>query len=152
MIGNRRLRLVPARKGKFPQARGDSVTCKAVYEDPLGAYSLFEVTVAPQAGLPPLTHLWEEGAYYILSGRLLIQEGDRAYTATAGSFVNIPKGILHTFKNLGVSPARLLAIITPAWYGKFFEDWVSQPRPSSSSRLRLVHSTLSEFKIRDKKF
>jgi len=101
-------------------------------EDTLGVYSLFEVTVAPQGSPPAHIHHWEQGAYYILVGELLIQEGDRTFTATAGSFVDVPKDSLHTFKNLGTGSARLLAIVTPAWYGKCFEEWVSQRRTKST--------------------
>lgn len=64
MSGNRRLALVPQKKSKSLSVRSKLVTCRAVSEDPLGAYSLFEVTVAPQSGLPPLAHHWEEVAYY----------------------------------------------------------------------------------------
>lgn len=124
MIRNWGLTLVPPSRRKWLD--GDKVICKAVSEDHLGAYSLFEMTVAPQAGPPAHIHHWEGETYYILEGELLIQEGDRTFSVTAGAVVNISKGILHTFKNVSTQTARLLVIITPAWYGKFFEEWVSQ--------------------------
>ena len=133
--GNQNITLISPGKGKL--LWGESVTCKPVSEDALGAYSLFEVSVAPQGSLPSYTHQWERQAYYIVEGELTIQEGDRTFTVTAGSFVDIPRDILHTFRNVGTAPVRLLAIITPAWYGKFFEEWASQRR--TSRRLRLVH-------------
>lgn len=114
------------------------VMCSAVSEDTLGAYSLFEVTVPPQAGPPKQAHHWEE-AYYLLEGEILIQKGDRTFTLTAGSFVDFPQGIPHTFKNVGTTSARLLAIVTPAWYGKFFEECVSQQQNSSLRHLRLLN-------------
>ena len=134
--GDQNITLISPGKGK--SLWGDPVTCKAVSEDALGAYSLFEVSVAPQGSLPSYMHQWERQAYYIVEGELLIQEGDRTFVATAGSFVDIPRDILHTFTNLGTTPARLLAIITPAWYGKFFEEWASQRRTTPHHRLRLV--------------
>lgn len=124
MISNR-LTLVPA-SGRKSWLDGDKVKCKAVSEDHLGAYSLFEMTVAPQGGPPAHVHHWEGETYYILEGELRIQEGDRTFIASTGSVVNIPKGIRHTFKNVGTQTARLLVIITPAWDGKFFEEWASQ--------------------------
>lgn len=117
------------------------VMCKAVSEDELGAYSLFELTVPPQAGPSMHTHHWEEEAYYILEGELLIQESDRTFTAAAGSFVDFPKGVRHTFKNVGTVPARILVIVTPAWYGKCFEQWVSQRQKNPFPRLRLLRKT-----------
>lgn len=124
---------------KLLSINGNHVMCKAVSEDKLGAYSLFELTVPPQAGPPTQIHYWEEEAYYILEGELLIQEGDRTYTVTAGSFVDFPKNTSHTFKNVGTVPVRLLAIITPAWYGKFFEEWASQQQQNSPRHLQLLH-------------
>lgn len=136
IISNHRITLVPPHTGKS-WIDGDQVMCKVVSEDQLGGYSLFELTVPPQGGPPAHIHHWEKEAYYILEGELLIQEGDRTFMASAGSFVDFPKGILHTFKNVGTASARLLAVVTPAWYGKFFEEWANQQR-KNSRRLRLV--------------
>lgn len=135
-ISNPRISLVPPNKGKS-WIDSKQVTCKEVSEDQLGGYSLFEITVPPQGGLPAHIHHWEKEAYYILEGELLIQEGDRTFMVGAGSFVDFPQGILHTFKNVGTVSARLLAVVTPAWYGKFFEEWASQRR-KNPRRLRLV--------------
>jgi mannose-6-phosphate isomerase-like protein (cupin superfamily) len=118
--------LLPSGKGELRTENRNLVSCKAISGNTLGAYSLFEVTVVPQ-GEPPLqAYSWEQQAYYILEGELVIQQGDRSFKVTAGSFVDIPKGILHTFKNVGTSPTRLLAIITPMGYEKSFVEWVSQ--------------------------
>lgn len=141
MISDRVITLVPQGKRKSLWSNGDQVTCKAVSEDKLGAYSLFEVTVAPQASPSAHIHQWEGEAYYILEGELLIQQEDLTFMATAGSCVNIPKGILHTFKNVGTVTAKMLVVITPAWYGKFFEEWVSSDRSSIRCNLSLLRKT-----------
>jgi quercetin dioxygenase-like cupin family protein len=118
--------LLPPGEGELRTVNRNLVSCKAISGNTLGAYSLFEVTVAPQ-GEPPLqAYSWEQQAYYILEGELVIRQSDRSFKVTAGSFVDIPKGILHTFKNVGTSPVRLLAIITPIGYEKSFEEWASQ--------------------------
>lgn len=134
-ISNHRITLVPPNKGKS-WIDGDQVICKVVSEDQLGGYSLFEITVPPRGGPPAHIQHWEKEAYYILEGELLIQKGDRTFLVSAGSFVDFSKGILHTFKNVGTASARLLAVVTPAWYGKFFEEWAQQRQ--KSHRLRLV--------------
>lgn len=144
MISDRVITLVPLSKRKSHWSNGDQVTCKAVSEDKLGAYSLFEVTVAPQGGPPAHIHHWEGEAYYILEGELLIQE-ERTFTATVGSCVNISKGTLHTFKNVGTVTVKMLVVITPAWDGKFFEEWASSNRRNIRCHLSLIRKTWKKF-------
>ena len=137
MSRNQRITLVSLNRCKS-WLNSKQVKCKTVSEDHLGGYSLFEVTVAPQGSLLAHVHHWEGETYYILEGKLLFQEGERRFTATAGACVNVPKGILRTFKNVGTQSARLLVIITPAWYGKFFEEWVNQQQRNPPCHLRLL--------------
>lgn len=100
---------------------GEQVTCKALSHDTNGAYSLFEVTSPVGGGAPLHIHHNEDEAFYVLSGELLVQEGDRRSTAPAGTFVLFRKGTAHTYKNAGSTPARLLVIVAPGGYEAFFE-------------------------------
>lgn len=43
-------------------------------------------------------------------------------TEGPGSFVHLPKGVLHSYQNVGPSPARFLTLIVPAGLEKFFEE------------------------------
>jgi len=141
MKSDRGITLIPLSGSKSIWIDPNQMRCKVLSEDELGAYSLFEIAVPPQAGLPKRRHHWEEGAYYILEGEVLIQKGNRTFTATAGSFIDIFQGMLHAFKNVGKVPARLLLIITPASYGKFFEEWARQRQKNSLRRLQVVNKT-----------
>lgn len=55
-----------------------------------------------------------------------IPDENRTFVATAGSFVFIPKGTVHTYKNVGAQPPKMLAIATPAGFEGFLEE-VGQP-------------------------
>ena len=44
----------------------------------------------------------------------------------------IPKGTVHTFKNVGTSRGRFLVIITPAGFEKFFEK-IGEPVTDKTS-------------------
>ncbi len=99
---------------------GDTYTFKAVGADTNGALVLFEGTVSPQLGPPPHIHHREDEFYYVLEGELEILDGDRTFMASAGSFVHIPRGTLHRFKNMGATPARMLTFFTPAGMENFF--------------------------------
>jgi hypothetical protein len=62
----------------------------------------------------------EEG--YILEGTFAFQIGDRALTATKGWFMTAPKGVPRSYKNIGTTPARMLALFVPAGIENLFED------------------------------
>ena len=111
---------VPPGEGRSIWIVGDTYTFKAVSEDTGGAYMLFEASVPSQSGPPPHIHHWEDETYYILEGELEILDNDHTFTATAGSFVHIPKGTLHRFKNVREATARMLVFFTPAGFENFF--------------------------------
>jgi quercetin dioxygenase-like cupin family protein len=92
---------VPAGERRSVWATGDTCTFKVVGEDTGGALTLFVDFVPPQGGPPPHIHHREEEAFYLLEGELEFQaEEDRTLTVDAGSFLYIPKGTVHGFKNV----------------------------------------------------
>ncbi len=117
---------VPPGEGESVWAVGDTYTFKAVGENTGGNLLFFEASIPPQGGPPPHIHHREDEAYYVLEGALEILDGDRTFTASAGSFVYIPRGTLHRFKNKGTEPARMVVLCTPAGFEGFLRE-VSQP-------------------------
>jgi mannose-6-phosphate isomerase-like protein (cupin superfamily) len=114
---------VPAGAGRSIEVLpGETVTFKAVSTDTDGAYTLIEVIDQPQAGPPLHLHRREDESFYILEGTFAFQIGDRALTATAGWFMTAPKGVPHSYKNIGTTPAKMLSLFVPAGIENFFED------------------------------
>lgn len=99
---------------------GDLYTFKATGKQTNGAFTVIDQTVQPQSGPPPHIHHREDEAFYILEGRFSFLSGDKQSVFEAGSFVYIPKGTLHTFKNIDDQQGKLLVIITPAGLEEFF--------------------------------
>lgn len=99
---------------------GDLYTFKATGKQTNGAFTVIDQTIQPQGGPPPHIHHREDEAFYILEGRFSFLCGDKQNMFEAGSFVYIPKGTLHTFKNIGEQQGRLLVTITPAGLEEFF--------------------------------
>ncbi|MEH1935557.1 MAG: quercetin 2,3-dioxygenase [Nostoc sp.] len=112
----------PTGEGLVYSVVGDTYTFKAVSEDTGGAYSTFEFFIPPQNGSPPHIHHREDETFYILEGELLFQVGDQNIVLSAGSFVHAPKGIPHSFKNVGTTPARTFTTAIPAGLENFFEE------------------------------
>jgi quercetin dioxygenase-like cupin family protein len=110
--------------GEGPQLRVPGhplVVPKLVGADTGGVYSLLEMTV-PEAGLPRHIHRAEEEVFYIMEGTVRVQRGEETIDAGAGSLVQVPRGTPHTFWNAGDTPARLLAIFSPAGFEGFFAE------------------------------
>jgi mannose-6-phosphate isomerase-like protein (cupin superfamily) len=115
-----RLRHVPASEGEQWWVVGDTYTFKATGADTGGRLAFFEATVPPNAGPPPHVHRGEDEFYYVLAGELDIFEDEERITAAPGSFVFVPRGTLHYFRNRSTSPARMTVGITPAGFEEFF--------------------------------
>jgi quercetin dioxygenase-like cupin family protein len=108
-------------EGKIVSVLGDPYTYKVVGGDTGGNYSLIEHTTAGD-GPPPHIHQSEEEAFYVLAGEVNVTIGDQTIRGTAGSFVLIPRGTVHTFSTVGTAPAKMLVIISPAGFEQFFTE------------------------------
>jgi quercetin dioxygenase-like cupin family protein len=92
-------------------------------EDTAGAYSMYDNTIPPGSPGPrPHVHRHHEEAFYVLEGELTVWVGPRTITASAGSFVVVPRGVLHQPSNPGTQPTRFLLIFSPAGMDRFFEE------------------------------
>jgi uncharacterized cupin superfamily protein len=77
--------------------------------------------ITPSQGGPPLhLHKREDEWLYVIDGKFLFEMNGRRIEASVGSSVFVPRGVPHTFQNIGNSPGRLLAIVTPAGTERFF--------------------------------
>jgi quercetin dioxygenase-like cupin family protein len=82
-----------------------------------GAFGLIEQVIPAGFASPYHLHHAEEETFYILEGEVTFISGDRAVTATAGSYVFLPRGMPHGFKVN--APTRLLILTTPAGFEQF---------------------------------
>jgi quercetin dioxygenase-like cupin family protein len=99
---------------------GDLYIFKVTGKQTNNAYTIIEQTIHSQGGPPPHIHHLEDEAFYVLEGRFSFLYGDKQSVFETGSFINIPRGTLHTFKNVDEKQGRLLVIITPSGLEEFF--------------------------------
>ena len=79
-------------------------------------------TTAPAGEGPPLhSHTREEETIYVVSGDFRWQVGDEISAAPPGSFAFIPRGVPHTWQNIGGRPGTILVTFMPAGMEGFFE-------------------------------
>ena len=111
---------------------GDLYTFKVTGKQTNGAFTIIDQTIQPQGGPPPHVHHLEDEAFYVLDGRFSFLCGEKQSDYSTGSFVYIPRGTVHTFKNIDPQPGRLLVIITPAGLEDFFYA-IGTPAANSSA-------------------
>jgi len=92
-------------------------------DDPEQRFSLVEHPMSPRALAAPLhRHTREDEYSYVLQGRMGALLGDEVVEAGPGDLVFKPRNQWHTFWNAGDEPCRILEILSPAGFEKFFEE------------------------------
>src|SRR5438552_14483080 len=119
-------------EGTAFSAVGDVYRVLASGQQTGGAYSLSEIRVSPNNGPPPHIHSREDESFFVIEGEVTFEIGDEKIVARPGTFLLGPRGIPHTFKNTGESPARLLVLVIPPGFENFVNEF-AQRVPSFDS-------------------
>jgi mannose-6-phosphate isomerase-like protein (cupin superfamily) len=86
-------------------------------------FSLLEHPMSPRALAAPVhRHTREDEYSFVLQGRMGALLGDDVVEAGPGDLVFKPRNQWHTFWNAGVEPCRILEIISPAGFERFFQE------------------------------
>jgi mannose-6-phosphate isomerase-like protein (cupin superfamily) len=92
-----------------------------------GRFALLEHEIPPRALAAPMhVHQREDEYSFVLEGRVGVQIGDEDGEAGPGELVIKPRGVPHAFWNAGDQPARLLELISPAGFERYFEELAPQ--------------------------
>src|SRR5215207_375878 len=90
-----------------------------------GDFSLVEHPLPPRALAAPLhRHSREDEYSFVLEGRVGALLGDELVIGEPGDLVFKPRDQWHTFWNAGDTPARILEVISPAGFERFFDQLV----------------------------
>ena len=107
-----------------------------------GGFSLVEHPMGPRKLAAPLhRHSREDEYSYVLEGRMGALLGDDVVYAEPGDLVHKPRNQWHTFWNAGEAPCRILEIISPAGFERFFRELVdmggvAEADPETFAQLR----------------
>jgi mannose-6-phosphate isomerase-like protein (cupin superfamily) len=90
-----------------------------------GGFSLIE-TAEHEAGIGPPMHIHRDCAesFYVLAGGYEMFVDDRTFDCPAGSFIYVPKGTPHTFRNTQPM-SRKLNLYTPSGMVGYFDELAS---------------------------
>ena len=88
-----------------------------------GDYVVGEFTAEPGfSGPRPHVHRTHEELFYVLEGEFDFYVGDHVERLGPGSFVSVPPGTVHDFRNPSGATARFLGIVAPDGFDRYFEE------------------------------
>jgi quercetin dioxygenase-like cupin family protein len=87
-----------------------------------GVFALAEVVERADGGPPQAIHHDHDETVYILEGEREMRVGDETSRAAAGAVIFIPRGTVHSHRNLGPGPHRAIVLFTPGGLEGFFVE------------------------------
>lgn len=101
---------------------GLGVVFKIDAADTGGALSIVEHPFAVGALVPPHVHTREDEISIVLEGQIGFRSEDEEVVLGAGGYIVKPHGEVHAMWNAGSVPARMIEIITPPGFERFFAE------------------------------
>ena len=90
-----------------------------------GGFSLVEHPMSARAlGAPLHRHAREDEYSYVVEGRVGALLGEDVLVGSPGDLIFKPRNQWHTFWNAGDEPARILEMISPAGFERYFAELV----------------------------
>jgi len=112
---------VPSDGGKQVNVLGTPMLIRIHGRDTGGVLSVVETHDLPGGGPPPHIHHCEDETFQILEGEYEFTVAGKSFIAKPGTTLFAPRGVPHTYRYLGQTPGRLMCVITPSGFEKFFE-------------------------------
>ena len=101
---------------------GDTYTFLVTGEESGGAYFSMLATVPPGAARRPTSTSTRTRRSTSWRGPAPSASATSASNAGPGDFVNVPRGVVHCFRNFTDEPMKMILTFTPAGIEKFFEE------------------------------
>ena len=122
----------------------DSIDCKVSAADTQGAFSVFWSETVARGG--PFLHLHhdQDEWFSVQEGRFVFRVGEEEFALGPGDSVLAPRGVPHTWANVGEGSGRMLIVFEPAGLMEaFFREvarFTPEARPSAEQVQRLFRS------------
>jgi quercetin dioxygenase-like cupin family protein len=90
--------------------------------DDTGSLSIVEHVFAPRFLVPPHRHTREDEISYVVEGEIGFRSDGREVSLRAGGYIVKPRGQLHSMWNPTDAPARMIEMIAPAGFERYFVE------------------------------
>jgi quercetin dioxygenase-like cupin family protein len=114
------LTVVRPGEGDHGELGGVGVDFKLFGEQTNGSVSIVEHPFAVGAFVEPHIHTREDEYSIVTEGQIGFRSGDREVVLGAGGYITKPRGEAHMMWNAGQTPARIIEVISPAGFERFF--------------------------------
>ena len=124
--------------GKVMRAFGDEITVYLGAAETGGKYTMFSAVTPPGGGPPPHYHANEDEWFFVQEGRAEFFKDNAWAEAPIGTVVFTPRGVVHTFRNPGDKPLRMMVHTAPSGFEVFFArcaEEFAKPGPPNMPRL-----------------
>ncbi len=115
------------RKGVPTAAGGDIYADLATGEHTGNTYYLVHAIVPAGGGPPAHIHTREEEAFFVVRGEVTFTVDGEPVVATEGTFLNVPRGTKHQFKNESEEEAEMIFWFAPAGIEGMFGEMAADP-------------------------
>lgn len=125
-------------EGKVLLAFGEEVTVYLGGAETGGKFTSFVEVTPPGGGPPPHYHEGEDEWFFPLEGRAEFFLDGTWKEVPMGTIVFVPRGTMHTFRNPGEAPLKMLIHTTPSGFEQFFERCANEfakPGPPDMDRI-----------------
>lgn len=85
-----------------------------------GAYAILERVSQPGFSPPRHIHRREDEIIHLLAGEVLVWCDGTSTALRPGDTATLPRGLPHSFRVMGIAPARMLLTIVPGGFERFF--------------------------------
>jgi quercetin dioxygenase-like cupin family protein len=113
---------------KFETTEFAGITTKIVNPYP-SPFTILDMTIKPGFGAPAHISATEDKIFIVIEGRVKYLIGDKTEVVEHGARVQIPRGTVHGFTNVGSTAARHILVSTPRRHEEFFRDLHNIPNP-----------------------
>lgn len=121
--------VAPTEGPSWDMEPGRPAVFKLLSEETGEKIAVFEEIVPPGAGTPLHIHRTSDEVIHVQSGEFTFRLGEEAKIVTSGSWVFIPLGSVHGWRNSGTEDGRVSFIFTPGAGAKAFEEMRFQGIP-----------------------
>jgi mannose-6-phosphate isomerase-like protein (cupin superfamily) len=108
-------------EGRRRHLFGEDITIQLDGTQTGGLFTAFLEVTAPGGGPPPHVLADCDEWFFVLDGAVEFLHGDAWENGSPGSTFFAPRGTVHTFRNTGSAPARVLVHAAPAGIEVFFD-------------------------------
>jgi quercetin dioxygenase-like cupin family protein len=113
---------------KFEQTDFAGISTKIINSG-TSPFTILDMKIKPGFGAPAHISASEDKLFVVLEGRLKYLIGDKIEVVEPGARVQVPKGMVHGFTNVGPGDARHILVSTPRRHEEFFRDLHNIPEP-----------------------